>query len=167
MPLSLALLATLAAAEPAPFPEYKAMRAMIVKADADLFWGAFEGCDPDLVEAQMLPDFRMIHDKGGLAEESREALVSGVRRRCTENPGYKNRRLLTPGTRVIRPMGDWGALEEATHTFWEFHEGEWQLTGGARYMHVWQWMPEEGKFRLSESLSYDHGAVSPYPPKAD
>ncbi len=65
----------------------------------------------------------------------------------------------------IRAMGNWGALEEASHIFFEWNakDARWDLVGGAHYIHVWQWMPAEGRFRLTESLSYDHGAAAPAP----
>ena len=84
-----------------------------------------------------------------------------------KNEGYKNRRLLVPGSRTIKKLGDWGALEEAHHTFheWRGEEKGWVQTGGGRYLHIWQWMPEEGRFRLFESLSLDHGPAPDYPPE--
>ena len=161
----------------APFPSYKDMRRQIVANDSRLFWGFFEGCDPDLAEDLLHPDFRMVHDKVGLAHDSAADMVSGSRAQCSkrepggENAGYKNRRLLVPGSRIVRPLGDWGALEEGWHTFLEWRDslndgkGGWELTGGARYIHTWQWMPEEGRFRLLESISIDHGASLAYPPQ--
>lgn len=164
-------------AEPAPMPTGEEMREAIVANDAQLFWAFFEGCDPELQAEVIHPDFRMVHDLVGLPIASGEQMLEQSRERCAarapggENEGYRNRRLLVPGSRVIRKMGDWGVIEQAMHTFHEWrsdHDGDgsgkWEMTGGARYMHVWQWMPEEGRFRLLESLSYDHGAVQPYPP---
>lgn len=155
-----------------PMPDYKQMRREIVANDTKLFWAMFEGCDPDSAAQLLHTDFRMIHDLGGLAAGSREAMLSQSREQCANRApggkyeGYRNRRLLTPGTRIVRPMGDWGALEEGVHTFYEWRGEEkgWVMTGGARYTHVWQWMPDEGGFRLLESISYDHGAAGPYHP---
>lgn len=78
-----------------------------------------------------------------------------------------------PGSRRIQKLGNWGVLEEGHHTFHEWRsalnegKGGWEMTGGGRYIHSWQWMPAEGRFRLLESLSVDHGPAMPYPPSGD
>ena len=172
MPLTLLLAAALAA--PALMPSGDALTAQIADEDAQLFWAVFEGCQPQALNDLLLPEYRMVHDKDGLAIPDRAIFVAGMEKQCAArqpggaNAGYKNRRMLVPGSRSVRPMGDWGALKEASHIFFEWNAkaARWDMVGGARYMHVWQWMPNEGRFRLSESLSYDHGAAAPYPPPA-
>lgn len=174
MPLTLLLAAALAVPAPAPMPGGDALTHQIADEDAQLFWAVFERCQPQLLGDLLLPDYRMVHDKDGLAIPDRATFIAGLEKQCAArqpggaNAGYKNRRLLVPGSRTVRPMGDWGAIEEASHIFFEWNAGaaRWDMVGGARYMHVWQWMPAEGRFRLSESLSYDHGAAAPYPPVA-
>lgn len=159
-------------ATPAPMPADAEMRERIVAADAALFWAGFEGCNAAALENILLPDFRMLHDQGGLAIADRASFVASLTEQCAarapggKNPGYRNRRLAVPGTRVIRRMGDWGALEEGAHAFYEWRgdKSGWVMVGGARYMHAWQWMAGEGRFRLSQSYSYDHGAAEPHPP---
>lgn len=163
------------AAIPAPMPMGDELATQIEASDARLFWGFFEGCDPDAVEDLLHPDYRMIHDLGGQVSDNADAMLAEARRQCAarlpggRNEGYKNRRLLTPGSRTIKPMGQWGALEEGYHTFFEWRGAEagWEQTGGARYIHVWQWMPQEARFRLLESLSVDHTAAPAYPPALD
>jgi hypothetical protein len=172
--LALVIFASAAGAA-APMPEGEALNAAIEQADAALFWAAFEGCDAAALEGILAPEYRMIHDLGGLAIPSRQSMVDQFTEECAarapggKNAGYKNRRRLTPGSRVVRKMGDWGALEEGAHVFFEWRSKtkEWALVGGAHYMHVWKWEAAEGKFRLSESLSYDHGAASAYPFPSD
>ncbi len=183
--LALALQATPAVAEVSmPMPADPEVQQRIETADAKLFYAAFEGCTPDVLTDMMLPDYRMIHDKGGLVADSREAFVGAIRQGCVDrapggkNEGYRNRRLAVPGTRTFRRMGEWGVVENGDHVFFELRERpagalgsddpggpDWVLVGGASYTHVWQWMGGEGKFRLSESISYDHGAALPYPPE--
>ena len=163
----------LAAAAAQPMPAPAEAEARIVEADARLFWAAFEGCEPAVLGELLLPGFRMVHDKVGLAVEDRAAFVASLTEQCAarapggDNAGYRNRRLAVPGTRVLRRMGEWGVLEEGAHTFHEWGGAErgWEQVGGARYMHLWQWLPEEGRFRLAQSYSYDHGAAAPYPPE--
>lgn len=155
-----------------PIPSYEDTLTQIEGNDERLFWGFFEGCDPDAVAAVIHPDYRMLHDKDGLALRGGEQTVAQVRKQCAArapggaNEGYRNRRLLVPGSRRVQMLGDWGALEEGYHTFleWGGEERGWVQTGGARYIHTWQWMPVEGRFRLLESISIDHGAAPAYPP---
>ena len=155
-----------------PMPKGEALTTRIADNDDRLFWAVFEGCDAQALFDLLLPEYRMLHDKEGLAIADRAAFIAGTEKRCAarraggDDAGYQNRRQLVPGSRTIRTLGDWGALEEASHIFFEWNAkaNRWGMVGGARYMHVWQWMPAEARFRLSESLSYDHGAATPYPP---
>ena len=164
-----------AAAVPPAMPALEEATARIEANDAQLFWGFFEGCDPDAVAELLHPDFRMLHDLVGMPHDSAEDMVESSRRQCArrapggEAEGYKNRRLLVPGSRTISRLGDWGMLEEAHHTFheWRGEEIGWVQTGGGRYLHIWQWMPAEERFRLLESLSLDHGPAPQYPPARD
>ena len=172
MPLTLFLAAALSASTPAPMPTGDALTAQIATNDARLFWAVFEGCDASALPDLLAPEFRMIHDKGGLAEPGRDAMIADVAKSCANRQpggtqaGYKNRRLLVPGSHRVRAMGDWGALEEGAHVFfeWNAREARWDMVGGAHYMHLWQWMPAEARFRLSQSYSYDHDGAAPYPP---
>ena len=160
-----------------PIPSYDDTATRIVANDAKLFWGFFEGCDPDAVEQLVHPDFRMLHDLAGMPLESGEQMISQSRERCAArmpggaNAGYRNRRLFVPGSRRIQMLGTWGALEEGHHTFHEWRKsaegdgGDWVQTGGGRYIHIWQWMQDEGRYRLLESFSIDHGPSPAYPPE--
>lgn len=161
------MILTFAALMLAPMPED--LDAAIAARDAGLFWAAFEGCDADALADFIGKDFRMVHDLGGLAVPNKDAMIDNSRRQCAarqpggDNEGYSNRRLLTPGSRRVQALGDWGALEEGLHSFYEKRrDGSWELTGGGRYIHVWRWTGD--KFELSESISVDHGAALPYPP---
>lgn len=166
---SVAQPAPIPASVPAPMPSGDPLAAQIAVNDRRLFDAVFEGCDPAALRALLTPDYRMLHDKDGLAIASAADFVSGAEKRCAarkpggSDAGYKNRRALVPGSRTLRPLGQWGVLEEASHVFFEWNAkaARWDMVGGARYMHVWQWMPDEARFRLKESLSYDHGAAAP------
>ena len=159
----------LAAAEPAPMPKGAELHTQIAELDARLFWAAFEGCDVEAFAPLISPDFRMVHDLGGLAVPNRDEFIAGMAEQCASrapggaNEGYANRRLATPGSRRVQALGDWGALEEGHHNFFERQaDGSWKLTGGARYIHVWQWVDDH--FVLTESISVDHGPALTYPP---
>lgn len=154
-----------------PIPPIDETRRQIEARDAALFWSVFEGCDAQALEGLLTEDFRMLHDLAGLAVPSRAAFVENMKQQCAsrEESGYRNRRLLVPGSRTITPLGDWGALERGWHTFseWRGDEAGWVQTGGAQYWHVWRWDSGEGAFRLAESISVDHGAAPAYPPAGE
>ena len=169
-----AILLTLAqSAEPAAIPSLDRATEQVIAQDAELFWNAFEGCNARAVEDVLTDDFRMLHDLGGLVADSRDSFVGAIAEQCAArlpggaNEGYKNRRLSVPGSRMVTPLGEWGVLERGFHTFheWRGPDDGWEQVGGARYIHVWEWMPGEGAFRLKESLSIDHGAAAAYPPE--
>ena len=82
MPLTLLLAAALTAASPAPMPTGDALTRQIADKDARLFWAAFEGCDAKALPDLLAPDFRMIHDKGGLVEPSRDAMIADFAKSC-------------------------------------------------------------------------------------
>lgn len=152
-------------AEETPIPSLEDAKQQIAASDAALFQAAFEGCEPAKLLDLLAEDYRMIHDLGGLVAADRAAFVGNLEQQCAAretggaNEGYKNRRQLVPGSRRVTPLGQWGVLERGWHTFHEWRGSElgWVQTGGARYIHVWRWMPSEGKFRLLESISVDHG----------
>ncbi|MCM8557774.1 nuclear transport factor 2 family protein [Sphingomicrobium sediminis] len=163
----LTILAALLAAQPAPdpMPTGNDLTAAVAEADSALFWAAFEGCDPAALGDLLTEDFRMVHDVAGLSVASRADFVAGMEQNCAgrAESGYMNRRLLTPGSRRVQALGDWGALEEGHHQFYELQaDGSWVMTGGARYIHVWQWTADG--LKLTESISVDHGAAPAYPP---
>lgn len=161
-----------AAPLPAPMPQGEELERQIADLDARLFWAGFEGCDPDAMAPLLAPDFRMYHDRIGVSATDAADMVAGFRRQCDarkpggKDEGYRNRREIVPGSRVIRHMGEWGALEEASHLFFEWRGADkgWALVGGARYMNLWQWLPAERRFVLKQSYSYDHAPAAPYPP---
>ena len=161
----------LATSDASAMPTGDDLHAVIAEHDARLFWAAFEGCDAEALSPLLSPDFRMIHDLAGLAVPDRETFIAGITEQCAsrapggENEGYANRRRATPGSRRVQALGDWGALEEGHHSFFERQaDGSWKLTGGARYIHVWQWVGD--RFVLTESISVDHGAALTYPPES-
>src|SRR3546814_17463111 len=109
----------------------------------------------------------MYHDRNGKVAGSRDAFVAIIAEQCEArapggvNEGYRNRRELVPGSRVVRRLGDWGALEEASPIFYEWRAGRegapptWEPVGGARSMHLWP-SPPAGPRPLTTSPS-QHG----------
>src|SRR3546814_16697625 len=121
----------------------------IATADSRLFHAGFEGCAPDMLAEVLAPGFAMYHDRNGKVAGSRDAFVAIIAEQCEArapggvNEGYRNRRELMPGSRVVRRLGDWGALEEGSNIFYEWRaggEGETEnggLGGGEDYRTLW------------------------------
>lgn len=170
-------------AESAPIPSLDQATKQIGQRDAEMFWYAFEGCDASEVRARITDDFRMVHDQGGLVADNADAFAAMIDEECRKrapdgpNSGYKNRRLLVPGSDSVTPLGQWGVLHRGFHTFHElrnrpagvYGEGDpggptWVQTGGAYFINVWQWDGERGEFLMQETISVDHGAAASYPP---
>lgn len=156
-----------------PMPDLDAAQERIAARDAELFWYAFEGCDANEVRTRISDDFRMLHDLGGLVAKDGDAFTAMIADGCEaraeggRNEGYKNRRQLVPGTDTITPLGDWGMLHRGQHTFheWRGEERGWVMTGGARFINIWQWDGANDRFVIQETISIDHGGARPYPPE--
>ena len=181
--LSALLLSLAQTAAPVPAPSIEEAQDLIAARDAQLFYAAFEGCDPAQVGDVLAEDFRMIHDLGGEVATSRAQFVEEMERQCAarepggRNEGYKNRRLIVPGSVTVTPLGQWGVLQRGHHTFQElrmrpagvYGEGDpggptWVQTGGAYFINVWQWNAARGVFEMQETISVDHDAAPAYPP---
>ena len=119
----------------------------------------------------------MVHDVAGIVVEGGADFAGQIAQSCADrepggvNEGYRNRRLLVPGSDQVTPIGEWGVLHRGHHTFHEWHEGKngedagWVMVGGARFLNLWQWMPREGTFRVQESISIDHAGAGQYRPQ--
>lgn len=152
--------AALALASPAPMPAGAALEEAIAARDAAFFATFFDRCAPDALAAMLDPEYRMLHDLDGVVAGSAEAFVSLYAERCAgyadpDPERFQVARAHVPGSRIVRPIAGWGALEEGSHVFLERRgPGPQRIVGGARYMHLWRWTGAD--FRLVQSLSYDH-----------
>ena len=160
---------------PQPIPSLEEATERVAARDAAMFYAAFEGCDPAVVEDTLTPDFRMLHDLGGLVASNRDEFIAGMEQQCAArepggaNEGYRNRRLIVPGSVSVTPLGEWGVLQRGFHTFleWRGDEAGWEQVGGAYFVNVWQWNGARGRFEMQETISVDHGAAPAYPPAAE
>ncbi|KWV91628.1 DUF4440 domain-containing protein [Erythrobacter sp. YT30] len=156
----------------APIPPLEEAARQVEARDAELFWNAFEGCDGDKVRALITDDFRMVHDIAGMVVGNGDEFARQISQSCADrapggaSEGYRNKRLLTAGSQEVTPIGEWGVLQRGWHTFheWRGEDAGWEQVGGARFINLWKWMPDEGVFRMQETISVDHAAALPYPP---
>jgi len=181
------LLAQATAAEPPPIdapsiPSLAEAHFRIAAIDTAMFHAAFEGCDAAEVRSHITEDFRMVHDIGGIVADSGDAFAAMLDEGCKQRApggtqeGYSNRRELVPGSDTVTELGDWGVLHRGWHTFHELRQRPagtydeddpggptWVKVGGGRFLNIYQWIPEEGRFRMQETLSLDHGSAREEP----
>ncbi len=128
--------------------------------DSLLFDAAFNQCDPVRLEKIFTEDFEFYHDKSGLTR-GREEFMTPFKESCVNrdpNSPQPARRILIDDSLEVYPLKDqgvlYGAIQHGMHRF-ESLEGEEYTRGDtARFTHLW--ILEEGQWKLSRELSYDH-----------
>lgn len=165
MPLIAGLIAALAVAQsPAPaaaIPDEAVLAPIIAERDAALFATMFDRCDPAALADLVSEDLEFYHDRGGLTA-TRTAFVEDYAKGCEARKApdaRRSRRELVPGTMKIYAIPGVGAVEEASHLFYERQgDGPETLVGRARFSMLWRL--EDGHWRLARAFSIDHAAAS-------
>lgn len=165
MPLISGLIAALAIAQsPAPasaIPEEAALAPIIAERDAVLFATMFDRCDPAALADLVSDDLEFYHDRGGLTA-TRTAFIADYAKGCEARKApnaWRSRRELVPGTMKIYAIPGVGAVEEASHLFYERQgDGPETLVGRARFSMLWRL--ENGHWRLARAFSIDHAPAS-------
>jgi hypothetical protein len=115
-------------------------------------------CDAQKVEAFFSEDLEFYHDKGGLTKSRAAFMVTQKKNFCGERPFYL-RRESVQGTMQVFPMDNYGAVQTGEHVFYiKGADGKEVLDGRAKYAHLWKF--EEGQWRISRVISYDHGPAN-------
>ena len=135
---------------------YQTLRAK----DSLLFNVGFNTCDISQFEALVSEDMEFYHDQSGITS-SKADFISGTENGLCKLP-YKARRELVEGSLQVFPMKNngalYGAIQTGEHRFYaKYPEKEEVLTSTAIFTHLW--LLEEGEWRLSRVLSYDHEAA--------
>ncbi len=165
MPLIAGLIAALAVAQTpasaAAIPDEAALASIIAERDAALFATMFDRCDPAALADLVTDDLEFYHDRGGLTA-TRTAFVADYAKGCEAKKApdaWRSRRELVPGTMKIYAIPGVGAVEEASHLFYERQgDGPETLVGRARFSMLWRL--EDGHWRLARAFSIDHAAAS-------
>jgi ketosteroid isomerase-like protein len=130
----------------------------IRRADAEFFHAFFDTCDIGTVRRYIADDFEMIHDKGGFVSRSGAEFVKVTEEKCkrqADGVDFLSTRKLVPESLKVYPIQDDGAIETGTHTFYAVKAGEPdRLTETGQFAHFWK--QENGQWKLSRVLSYDH-----------
>ncbi len=135
------------------------LHAQIAARDALLFEVGYNDCDLDRLDDLIAETFEFYHDQGGtlmgrtaFLDETRDGL-------CALD--YEPRRELVADSLRVYPLYDdgklYGAVQSGEHRFYAtYGDAPEVLTSTARFTHIW--ILEDGAWRLSRVISYDHQA---------
>ena len=125
--------------------------------DSILFDVGFNQCSIPVFEKLVSDNFEFYHDQAGTML-SKAAFINSVKNNvCSLN--YKASRVLEPGSMQVYPLQKngvmYGAIQTGIHRFYALEQGKpIYFTSRAKFSNVWQL--ENGMWRLTRSLSYDH-----------
>lgn len=164
-PITLLVLALLVAA-PAARAQMAVgsdLYAQILAADGMLFERRFNQCDPAAMDEILSPGFRFVHDQNGLTE-SREQFLKGFNESICSNPQRKPIRAMVPDSMQVFPLHNdgkrYGAIQMVRNRYLIREPGKAVYeTSSGQVINLW--LLEEGRWRLRESLSYDHRDTKP------
>lgn len=130
----------------------------IMVMDSLLFDVGFSTCDVEQFERIVSEDFEFYHDQSGIIG-TKEAFITNTRDGLCTLP-YQPIRRLVEGSTEIYPLKKngvlYGAVQSGIHEFYAKEpERPAYFTSIARFTHVW--LLEEGEWKLSRVLSFDHG----------
>lgn len=125
--------------------------------DSLLFNIGYNTCDISQFETLVSDKFEFYHDKSGITNTKLAFIVSIKDGLCKMK--YKPRRELVEGSMEVFPLENngvvYGAIQTGKHRFYALGiDGVVKLTSIARFTHVW--LIENGKWKFSRGLSYDH-----------
>lgn len=132
---------------------YKTIKAQ----DSLLFDIGFNTCDIRQFEDLLSENFEFYHDEAGITS-TKAAFITSIRDGlCKMN--YKARRELLPNSFEVYPLEKngalYGAIEKGEHNFYAIEKQKPEyLTSTAKFTQVW--LLENGSWKLSRVLSYDH-----------
>jgi hypothetical protein len=123
-----------------------------------LFWQAYNVCDVDKMATFFTDDMEFYHDKGGLTV-TKEKFIPSTRSGLCGNPNWRLRREAVAGSVQVFPLKDVGGLISGEHVFYINEKGKKEfLDGYGKFLQVWRY--ENGQWKMSRILSYDHGSPS-------
>jgi ketosteroid isomerase-like protein len=117
----------------------------LARMDSALFEAAFVACDAPAFARFFTDDAEFHHDLVGPKRGEEARRLNG----CPREQGV--RRVLEPGSLEVFPMAGYGAVQTGRHRFVE--DGA-ETSTTARFVHLWKW--DDGEWRLSRVISYDH-----------
>ena len=124
--------------------------------DSLLFTVGFNTVDTSVFEKLLSDNFEFYHDEAGIIS-SKESFITTIR--ALAKLPYKPRRALVEGSLEVYPLTKkgklYGAVQNGQHQFFATEPGKPEyITSIATFSHLW--LLENGKWKLSRVLSYDH-----------
>jgi len=120
--------------------------------DTQLF-DAYNHCDLAKFAGLLDENVEFYHDQGGVTL-GREKLTESIKNNiCTGD----TQRVLVSGTLKIYYMKGYGAIEMGVHRFKHPKTEAVNGTGEASFVNLWHY--QDGAWKLTRALSYDHHAV--------
>lgn len=125
--------------------------------DSLLFNVGFNNCDIKEFEILVSETFEFYHDQSGITNSKAE-FISGIQNGLCKLT-YKPKRILANNKMEVYPLERngvlYGAIQTGNHNFYAIEDSKSEyLTSVAKFTHVW--ILENGDFKLSKGLSYDH-----------
>lgn len=138
-------------ARPAMFDE-------LAEQDRILFRAMFDTCDLETLAGLLTDDFEFYHDKWGMIANSGAEFVARMKEGCElqkTGVNFLSRRELVPGSLVVYPLNNYGAIQMGEHRFYRLTKGKPdELTEVAKFTNLWK--KDGDRWRLARVLSYDH-----------
>ncbi|MFC4263708.1 serine hydrolase [Ferruginibacter yonginensis] len=130
----------------------------ILLKDSLLFNKGFNTCDIKQFENLLSEKFEFFHDKDSISNKA-TFLYNIKNGLCAAPTTYQSRRELVKENTEIYPLYKgknlYGAIQIGVHNFYETIAGKAeQFAGTAKFTDVWQL--ENGQWKLTKSLSFDH-----------
>jgi hypothetical protein len=126
------------------------------------FWDAYNRCDVAAMMKHFTTDVEFYHDKGG-ETKGLVPFTENTSKGLCGNEALRLRREEVAGSVEIFPMAKngaiYGAIISGSHFFYVNEKGKAEYRDGlAKFTHLW--LLEQGEWKMSRILSYDHGPAS-------
>jgi len=158
MLLSLIIAITFSTNSKAQLNKNSELHKIILSKDSLLFNIGFNTCDIKQFENLLSDKFEFFHDKDSISYK-KEFLYNLRNGLCKSPTTYQSRRELITESTEIYPLYKnkvlYGAIQTGNHKFYETVSGNKEsFASSAKFTHVW--LLENGIWKLTKSLSYDH-----------
>lgn len=124
-----------------------------IAASDSSFFAAYNNCQLSKMESYFTRDVEFYHDQSGLAH------LAGVMDALRKNICGKVHRDPVPGTLEVYPLKGYGAVASGLHRFCDSRKHQTCVEGNsgvAKFVTLWR--QQNGKWRMSRVISYDHAS---------
>lgn len=114
---------------------------------------AYNTCDVATFRTYFTNDLEFYHDKGGYSKGIEKFIETFKANICNE-PKPRVIRKPVKGSLKVYPLEGYGAILMGDHDFYLIENGIEKKTGTAKFTNMW--LLENGYWKMSRVLSYDH-----------